>query len=601
MSFICDFNCELKNKESMILQSIDSLLHFKKYDRKILLSDRFYFLGSTAYEEYPITSFENDKFIIFLEGQIYNKDNNLLKVELINLAELIFQSHNKKNDQIIRWLLNTDGDFIVFVLNKKYHTISIFNDALGHLPLYYYKTEKELVISRELRFITTLLNENKFNRMALAQNLLLGYSLGKRTFLENIYRLEPATIVNILLNESQINIKNIYKFNFEEKDNKERNIKDNINQLVSIFSEACKSRATIRNGFKNILSLSGGLDSRTVGSCLHYNNIPFYSATKLIGYEKETETAKQIANIFNSEWTLFRLDPPKGKDYLKLLKIKNGLNYLTMSSQLSYLEKINETYGTKVNLFTGDGGDRVIAFLKPYKTLKNIDELFNSIISTFKIIPLDDVVAITEVQKNELIDDIKNHLLSYPEKDFNQKYVHYNIDWDIAWGTEGIDRNRFYVWPATPLWSIQFFKYAMNCLDEQKKYYKLYRKFLHKLSPKAANIKYANYNTSLISMEFKAKLFLTYKMPRELKEIIKKVTVKNRNSYDLDSNIVNCLREQISSCKSISNYFSYPSIDGFLKKCDKRQFNTLFTLTSIIEELECNKSTIKKYYESEFI
>ena len=605
LSFFCDLSNDLREKNSMIMQSLDSMLHFGRYNKKIIFSEKSYFLGYTAYDEYPITYFENDEYIICLEGQIYNIDNKLLNIELYKLAGIVSQSIDGMKDKIIKWMLNTDGDFVVFVLNKKNKTISIINDALGRLPLYYYKNNQTLIISRELRFIKNLINDHSFDRMAMAQYLLFGYSLGQRTLLENIYRFEPASIVQVMFNKHQIDIRNIYKFNVEEKKNNKSNYKENAEQLVKLFNKACKNRANISNGYINILSLSGGLDSRVIGACLKNNNIPFCSTTLMLSdktNKMESVTANKIAKIFESDWTLYSLDPPKGKDYIKLLKLKNGLNYLGMSSFLTYLDKLLETYGSKVNFFTGDGGDRAMTYWRPYKKLKNLTDLINYIISTKIVIPIDNVSAITNIQKNEIIDELKRLVLSFPEKDFNQKYIHFMIYEDaINWVGEGTDRNRYYYWTHTPLLSLNFFNYAVNCPDEQKAYYKLYRQFLYNLSPQASAVEYANYNAPLMSKKFLLKLFIISKMPRKLKEIIKKRTPQNRNSYDCSSNIVNCMHEQINNCKSICNYLSYSVIDEFVTNCHKYQFDTLFTITSLIDEFECYESTIQKYYESEFI
>ncbi len=118
-------------------------------------------------------------------------------------------------------------------MNKGNNEIAIINDALGRLPMYYYKADGQLLISREIRFISTLINIKKFDKMAIAQYLLFGYSLGKRTLLENISRLEAATLIN--LNNFAIELKYIHRFNFEDKKYKERTIEENANHLVEAF------------------------------------------------------------------------------------------------------------------------------------------------------------------------------------------------------------------------------------------------------------------------------------------------------------------------------------------------------------------------------
>src|SRR5262245_7678367 len=156
LNFACDLRGHSPDKTSCYRKSLDALLHTDDYRKKVLLDGKFYFLGCTFYPEYPYLMFEDDDFHYYLEGQIYAVDSTL-KVELNRLAQSIF--HNcADRTHITEWLLNTDGDFIIFILHKKSNRLAILNDALGRLPLYYFATEDELLVSRELRFIVNTAN-----------------------------------------------------------------------------------------------------------------------------------------------------------------------------------------------------------------------------------------------------------------------------------------------------------------------------------------------------------------------------------------------------------------------------------------------------------
>ncbi|MDR4506264.1 MAG: asparagine synthase-related protein [Candidatus Scalindua sp.] len=604
LSFLCDFRGDLTQNESMISKALDSMLHYGHYKKNLLLKEREFILASTFYEEYPIKAFESEEFLIYLEGKIYDMSESLLEGYLYTLARNVFQCQDKSNEQIRDWLLKTDGDFVVFILHKSSNEVAIVNDALGHLPLYCYKTDDKLILSREIRFISKLINKATFDRMAIAQYLLFSFTLGKRTLLENVFRVEPSTLVKINFRNSKIEIINIHRFNFEKKKYWKRKIKENVNQLAVIFDEACKNRTKLE-GYKDVLSLSGGLDSRAVGASLKENNLLLYGATYLDLeniHKKDAEVAEQIAKELNIDWTLFRINPPEGKDCLRLLKIKNGLNFLSMSYILPFLEDIKEKYGSNVNLFTGDGGDRTITCMIPYNKLKSPKDLLNYIVSTNQIFTLDVVSNITRIQKSEIIDNIISHVLSYPEKDFNQKYVHFMIyENAINWVGEGADRNRFYFWTSAPLWSIHFFNYAMNCPDRQKLYYNLYRKFLYKLSPKVAAIEYPNWNAPAMSKRLIVKLFIISKLPRKFKEVTKKWLATNASTYANDASIMKCLNDQLNSCDYFSEYLDSSKIRSNAVNYNKRQIETLFTITSYIEECKSNKSTIEKYSRAEFI
>jgi asparagine synthase (glutamine-hydrolysing) len=154
------------------LNSLKSTIHNEQYKQEILLYENSYILSCTKYEKYPVIFFENDEFCIYLEGKIYGKDYSDIIMELNNFTKYIFYNRNDLKENVAKWLLNTDGDFIIFILSKISNEIFIINDALGRLPLYYHNEDGELLVSRELKFITNLIDNKEFDRMSIAQYLL---------------------------------------------------------------------------------------------------------------------------------------------------------------------------------------------------------------------------------------------------------------------------------------------------------------------------------------------------------------------------------------------------------------------------------------------
>jgi hypothetical protein len=69
--------------------------------------------------------------------------------------------------------------------------------------------------------------------------------------------------------------------------------------------------------------------------------------------------------------------------------------------------------------------------------------------------------------------------------------------------------------------------------------------------------------------------------------------------YEYNSAFVHCLREQLEECSAIPEYLSIdPSRLSYYRK---PQIQNMVTVTSLIEEWECGKSSIENYYESLFI
>lgn len=612
------------------LKALNSTLYNDCYELEILLKETPYLLGCTRYSQYPVRIVENTSAIwICLEGKIYGKKEEVVNIEIIELVNRIFSNELTREDKriIADWLLQTDGDFVIYALNKNTKDFIIMNDVLGRLPLYYYwKQGQEMILSRELPFISYLTQENKdngnkFDKMGIAQYLLIGHALGKRTLVTNINRLEPATILRII-NNTEIKIDNIYRLNFENKKYVNLSIKKNAEELVSLFSKACKNRA--ENNAENIILLSGGFDSRCVLASFHKNKIPGFGATLLdsgwtpiVGNTSEAQVAKLLAKSLKFEWENYDFIRPRAEDLLKLLRMKNGFLYLAFSYLLPSLENLKHIHDSSTNrIVTGHGGEIIRA--DPLRIqIKDMDTLVKIIIQGTGSFSLNDVSDLVQIKKSEIVDEIRNTLSSYPEKDLNKKFMHFlycEIEPKLAFETE--DLYRFYFWTTSPYYSIPFFIYAMNCPDENKSKDALYREFLVMLSPSAAAISMSNWGCSILSKKYKFLQFIYSLMWRYLRFYriivsilsfmwkhpkLNRIMIKKDNRFYKDnSRIIRCIREQIKSCHNISNYLSSITTEKILNNYSNLSrvgIYKLFTITLLIEETFCNNNTIDKCYD----
>lgn len=611
--------CELSIKptraddEMVFSEALNSLIHNDNYKQEILLKKNRYLVGCTRYPEYPVRIFDTGKFWICIEGKIYGKPEFVLNNEINDLMNRIFSTRSvtEKDKKIIAdWLLKTDGDFVIYAFNKQSKDFIIMNDVLGRLPLYYYwNNGAKIIVSRELKFISYLIdntndNDDKFDRMGIAQYLLFSYTIGKRTLFNNIYRLEPASLLKIYNENSEIKIDNLYRFNFEIKKYANNSIKKNAQQLVLLFSEACKNRAN--HNTKNIISLSGGSDSRAIAACFHKNKIAGYGATyndtawrSIVGSNSEAEIAEQLAKALNIEWENYDFIEPRANDIVMLLRIKNGLTYLAYSFLLPFLDKLKSKHrSTSVTFFTGFGGNTM--FKNMVKKINNMNDLITIILQR-RDFSLRDVATLVQIKESEIVHEIRNILFSYPEENLSQKRIHF-VMYRISTNTfEVEDMIRFYLWEVSPFYSIPFFNYLMNCPDKNKSRGMLCREFLFMMSPSAAAIKNSNWGCSILSKKYKILQFiLSFVLGHGIiRKIIKKI--KDKKGYKNNSRIIQCMRDQINNCNDISNYLSRYQIEKILNKSSnysQHGMDNLFTITSLMEKTLCgNNNTIQKYYD----
>jgi len=580
---------------------IDNLNTLDHHTSQVFKYDKFFFMGWNKYEEYPIHIINNDDYTIVIEGKIYNKDSERLKTEIFDLADSI--SQNNYSIKISDWLENTDGDFIFYIISSN-GNIYILNDIFGRLPLYYSITENGITLSRYLRFIKDINKEVTFNRIAIAQFLLLGYMLGKHTILENVYHLRPGSLIKI--ESSRVSVEVIHEFNFEIKKYRERKFEENISNLSNLFSEAAINR--LQGADKNIVAVSGGLDSRVIAACLKKHNSPFIAVTMKhkTGYtEGEGIVAEQMASVLNLDWKFLDVVQPTGEDIYQLLRIKEGMNSLYMAGIIPFYKEIQKSFGNNINFFTGDNGDKLIFTIdRPITNFKNIDELVEYIISEHAIIPIDEVVALTKTKKTELYNDLKELVLSFPENDLKQKYIHFRIhEKPFKYAFQGEDRHRNYFWNVSPFWSIPFFNYIMNCSDESKIRHKTFRRLLQSFSPEVTDLIYTNIKSSITSLKGKFFLFMVYniypRIPVLIKRKLKSTFFEGNPLISDDSTIFKCTKDLLNNSPMIKEYFEVQNSND-LRRYRKKAIYNIFTMLSIIEELGEGQSILSKHLNEEF-
>jgi asparagine synthase (glutamine-hydrolysing) len=619
------------DNEGMLSGALDSVMYNDRYIQKILLKKKSFWVACTKYPEYPITIYEDDHFWVCIEGKIYGQDDAKIKKEInallfeISVAD---KCSDKGYSAVDKWLSKTDGEFIIYALNKRNNEFVLVNDILGRLPIYYYKDDTRLIISRELPFIAYLISHNDdnsnikyeyFDKMAIAQYLLFGYTLDKRTLVKDINRLQPGALARISNgkynkfdvgspNGTHFDIENLFSFNFEQKKYVNDSLKENTDKLISLFSEACKNRANY-DGI-NIISLSGGFDSRIIAACFHKNKIPCRGVTylepgwkPLLGNRSESEIAKKVSNIFGLDWKDYGPIRAKAKDFLTLLRIKMGSIHLGYSFMLPLSESLKNESPFDTIFITGYGGGRVFVNLLPPKDNTDMNELVHGILHTESFLSLSDVSKLVQINEEAIIDEIKRVLLLYPEKELDQKYVHFIIyggSFKAIFEVE--DRDRLYFWSTSPFYSIPVFKYVMNCSDVNKSSRALHREILMTLSPAAAAIDNSDYGCSIISYKFKVIIpflkSIIFRYP-----ILKRIaarTVRNRTRDKLDGKMIMCLKDQMKNCEHLSRYFSKAKLNDMANNPAKYGLHAvyhLFTIVSLIEKIYTNNSTIEKYYD----
>jgi asparagine synthase (glutamine-hydrolysing) len=600
---------DLSDDREKIDHGLDSVLNMPGYAKEYLMEDKRFTLACTRPQHYPVRLLDLGECAVVIEGKLYDLNEELIFRKIHTLTQILFEKPSN-SEQLRNWFLGTDGDFVIFALRKGTGDIAILNDALGRLPVYCSREMDEVIISRELRFVAKLRERIEYDRVAIAEYLLFGYACGRRTFLQNTERLPPSALLRIRGATTSISLRKLHVFNFDQKISANKTLEENGAELARLFRISCQRRA--HQSALNFVALSGGMDSRSVAVGLHEEGIPFIAGT-FAEVDKpdgaDPAIAGLLARSYNCKWERYNIRAPSGAHLMRLLRIKNSTNHFAESKILSFFEQISARHGNVVYL-TGDGGDKVLPNLKPSRHFAGLGPLADFILQVHQIAAMKTVSTLTRTSQNELRKELVALLASYPERDLAQKYVHFVIyEEGMKWLFEGEDRNRCYLWSASPFYSVPFFDYAMNCPDSQKSGAKLYQSFLRKLSKPCLEVPEAAYglrpSSRMYSLTTGAREFAGDWIPSWLRSvIIRRQSHHYYPPYSYQSEVVRCLRDQLENCNGLRSLFAANALNEILENChrySRLELDLLFTVSSFVQYLEREESSLENYLDDFFI
>ena len=463
-------------------------LHYSDYEYRTLHSDSRVVVASTGYNAYPVRAVRAEGFDFFVEGYLYDRDD---RVFLRELAEALRVGDSARRcDRLKSLLMTVDGDFVIAAHDTAINRWHIVNDMLARLPLYFAQDDEAVTITREMSVATASRRNPEFDRIAGSQMMLFGYQLGHRTVVEGVERVAGGTYVSFDAGSGEFSREVLHTFDFGDTP-----VTDySIDELVALFRLACESRAKLSETVT--MGLSGGHDSRTVAAGLATQDIPVKAFTWTGWQEsetRETSTARIVAETLGIPWQAVATDPPTVREGCKILRMKRGLLYTGLSFGMPYLEFLADTYGRGQMYFSGDGGDMVLPCLQPAKRIASDDEFVRFLVRRDGACAIEQVAQLCRMSEDEILHGVASTVTKYPERKGVDKFIHFHLyETGIKWCVEGEDRNRNYFWACTPFYSLPFFRATMAITARAKKQHKLYREFLHRLSPEMTRIIDAN-------------------------------------------------------------------------------------------------------------
>ena len=380
-SKVFDANLKLKNRgpDSQKIGYINKNLEFNisenfSVDSNINLGfSRLSILELSKLADQPFIS-KDKKFALLFNGEIYNfkeiqKD---LKLKGVN-----FQSEKSDTEVVLNSLImwgddaiqKFKGQFSIVFIDLVKNEITLIRDRLGQKPLFFYTDEKKLFFGSTLSSVLSLLNEEdiKLNNESVSEYFNLGVVTSPNTIIENIYKLEPGTLIKF----SFKNIINIcYKKRYWDPVSFVDRKKFDPNKFSSLLKKSVLRRTVSDVPFATLLS--GGLDSTTIVQQLSENHkdLNTFSINVINSDLDESIWSNKVAKTFNTKHITESIS--SGNDLLDIFNIINSLDepFADPSYIPSFIisQKISNNF--KVAL-SGDGGDELLmGYTRHYNILK---------------------------------------------------------------------------------------------------------------------------------------------------------------------------------------------------------------------------------------
>jgi len=348
-----------KLSEHDITYIVDTINPLKTLTTKILNINQGSFAVS-FHDNAPLKGdkyFEDKKWIAVFAGDI---------IEESIPWEMILKALEKSDYQT---LSNLSGYFSITALNKEKNELFIASDRRSQQPIFYLIDGKNVYISTELSTFCRLPVKVSFNIEWMWEYFFFHYPIGQTTFLENVKRMPPASVLEINIESGKY-----FTSEYANKFHKKKHIlkgEEALEYAYTVFKNRIPKYFT---GANNIAcALTSGWDCRTnLSFCPNKNSLTTYTYGGS-GCKDLIEASKtaQAMNI-NHKKILFdkRLEAKLQSLMFDTIYLSSGLEHITRATLL-YVYKILTNNGKEHPLvisgifwdgqFRGHAGPAVIS------------------------------------------------------------------------------------------------------------------------------------------------------------------------------------------------------------------------------------------------
>ena len=257
---------------------------------------------------------EDGSLAIVMEGEIFDYQN--LKEELIkkghyfkinNDPEFVLHLYEEIGEDFVKKL---NGFFAIVIWHRKSSRLVVANDRFGFRSLYYTFVKGRLIFCSEIKgILQDKCVKKNIDESGVADFFAFGHLLGDKTLFKDIKLLPPASLW--VYQNGRLMRKHYWKL--QEQFGIYKGSEDDFLEEISILLKQAVQRQTTGN-YDFAVSLTGGLDSRTIFAAIDHKSYPVHSFTHGIKRCVDLEIAEKVAKkVGSNRHHSYEL----GKEFLK--------------------------------------------------------------------------------------------------------------------------------------------------------------------------------------------------------------------------------------------------------------------------------------------
>ena len=347
-----------------LINSTNGFVYYQGYkpikETECFLKTSYGYLNDTCKNHFKQNVLHNQNTTFFFDGFVYNQDEICEREHNWESALLKLAKEESFPDKL-------RGGFCGFWVKSK-TTVKLFVDHTGNRALYYYANHGRIIISNRIEKIVLLLklfNEKiGISESGIKCMLKYGSMRGCTTFVENIFRVEPGSVIEIDLSAIKKKAQNYYLINNTQTHEKKTNSMI-MEEMEYYFKRALNRQFSLdaNNKKVSIVELTGGLDSRMTAMLAH--DLGFTNQINLsfsVPNHLDAIISSEIANKLGNQFISTPINKTWDYDYKRALYLGNWSSvFLYYSPSVYAFDHLRELQTGM--LHTGVLGDAIASTL----------------------------------------------------------------------------------------------------------------------------------------------------------------------------------------------------------------------------------------------